>query len=86
MENKLYELEAKRKDLYRQIEALGDFRPGSISVIFRKCGKKNCVCAQRNHPGHGPQYLWTTTRKGKSQGQNFRQPDLFLKAFPAPNP
>jgi hypothetical protein len=25
----------------------------------RRCGKPNCVCAQPDHPGHGPRYLWT---------------------------
>lgn len=72
METALEDLEAKRKDLYRQIEALGDFRPGMISVNYRKCGKQNCACHQKDHPGHGPQYLWNTTRKGKSLAQNLR--------------
>lgn len=73
MEKGIQELEAKRKSIYRQIEILGDFRPGTISVNYRRCGKKNCVCHQkRDHPGHGPQYLWNTTRKGKSLAQNLR--------------
>lgn len=72
MEKALEDLEVKRKDIYQQIEALGDFRPGIISVNYRKCGKKNCACHQKDHPGHGPQYLWNTTRKGKSLAQNLR--------------
>lgn len=72
MEKALEDLEVKRKDIYQQIEALGDFRPGIISVNYRKCGKKNCACYQKDHPGHGPQYLWNTTRKGKSLAQNLR--------------
>jgi hypothetical protein len=70
MEKEIRELEARRNTLYHQIEALGDFRPGTISVNYRRCGKKNCVCHQKDHPGHGPQYLWNTTRKGKSLAQN----------------
>ena len=65
-------LETKRKDLYRRLEKLGDFRPGMISVRFRRCGKKNCACASEGHPGHGPLYLWNTTRKGKSLAENLR--------------
>jgi len=72
MEKTIEELEAKRKEIYRQIEALGDFRPGTISVNYRRCGKKNCACYQKDHPGHGPQYLWNATKKGKSLAQNLR--------------
>lgn len=72
MEKEIQEFEAKRNAIYRQIEVLGDFRPGTISVNYRRCGKKNCVCHKQDHPGHGPQYLWNTTRKGKSLAQNLR--------------
>jgi hypothetical protein len=70
MTNTLEELERQRNALCQQIQALGDFRPGTISVNFRKCGKPKCACAQPGHPGHGPQYLWNTTSGGKSRAQN----------------
>ena len=70
MAKTLEELEDERREIYRQMEALGDFRPGTISENYRRCGKKNCVCHQKDHPGHGPQYLWNATRKGKSLAQN----------------
>jgi len=63
-------LEARRKRLYRELEALGDFRRGTISVNFRKCGKSNCACAQKDHPGHGPQYLWNASVGGKTKARN----------------
>ncbi|MBI3358908.1 MAG: hypothetical protein HY037_04925 [Nitrospirae bacterium] len=72
MEKGIRELETRRDSIYRQIEVLKDFRPGTISVNYRRCGKKNCTCHQKDHPGHGPQYLWNTTRKGKSLAQNLR--------------
>ena len=72
MEKTLEALESRRLKLYRQLADLGDFRPGAISVNYRKCGKKNCVCAQVSHPGHGPQYLWNATVKGKSVAKNLR--------------
>jgi len=71
MEKSLEELEDQRQGLYHRIEALGDFRPGMISVNYRKCGKKNCACYQKEHPGHGPQYLWNTSQNGK-RAQNLR--------------
>ena len=65
-------LEQRRLQLYQQLATLGDFRPGMISVNYRKCGKANCACARAGHLGHGPQYLWNTTQQGKSQAQNLR--------------
>jgi uncharacterized protein DUF6788 len=72
MADTLEDLEQRRARLYEQIQALGDFRPGTISVNFRKCGKKGCACAQPGHPGHGPQYLWNTSSGGQSRAQNLR--------------
>lgn len=72
MTESLEGLEQKRRHLYQQLQNLGDFRPGTISVNYRKCGKPNCTCAQPGHPGHGPQYLWNTTQKGKSRAQSLR--------------
>jgi len=68
----LADMERKRENLYKQLEEVGDFRRGIISVTYRKCGKKNCACAQEGHPGHGPQYLWNTTIKGKSYAKNLK--------------
>lgn len=52
------------------MEGLEDFRRGTISVNFRKCGKSNCACAREDHPGHGPQYLWNASIGGKTQSRN----------------
>ncbi len=61
----LPELEAERDRLYAQLSAVGDFRRGSVSENWRKCGKPNCPCAQPDHPGHGPRFLWTRTARGR---------------------
>jgi len=58
-EPSLPELEAERNRLFAQLVALGDFRRGSVSENWRKCGKPNCACAAPGHPGHGPRFLWT---------------------------
>jgi len=72
MPEDLKTLEDQRDRLYQQISSFGDFRRGIISVTFSKCGKKNCACARKGHPGHGPRYLWNTTHKGKSLAQHLR--------------
>jgi Family of unknown function (DUF6788) len=58
-EPSLPELEAERDRLYAQLSTAGDFRRGSVSENYRKCGKPNCACAAADHPGHGPRLLWT---------------------------
>jgi hypothetical protein len=72
MEETIESLEKKRENLYRQMQEIGDFRRGIISVIYRKCGKSNCACAKKGHPGHGPQHLWNTTIKGKSYAKSLK--------------
>jgi hypothetical protein len=61
----LPELEAERERLYAQLSLVGDFRRGSVTENYRKCGKPNCACAQPDHPGHGPRFLWTRTVRGR---------------------
>lgn len=61
----LRELEAERDRLFAQLSAVGDFRRGSVSENYRKCGKLNCVCASPGHRGHGPRFLWTRRVRGR---------------------
>jgi hypothetical protein len=66
----LDELEARRAELLGQLAAVGDFRRGSVSQSFRRCGKANCACARPGHPGHGPQTMWTRRgADGKTMGR-----------------
>ena len=66
-------LEARRRRLYERLTEVGDFRRGSVSENYRRCGKPNCACAAADHPGHGPRYLSTRTVAG--QGSRGRQLD-----------
>jgi hypothetical protein len=59
----LPELEAERDRLYAQLSMVGDFRRGSVSENWRRCGKPNCACVQPDHRGHGPRFLWTRTAR-----------------------
>ncbi len=65
----LDELEALRAELCTALAGVGDFRRGSVTENYRRCGKPNCACARRDHPGHGPRYLWTRTVGGRSRGR-----------------
>jgi len=66
-EPSLPELEARRDRLYVHLSAVGDFRRGSVTENWRRCGKPNCGCAAPGHPGHGPRLLWT-----RSEGRRKR--------------
>lgn len=72
MDELLVSLEGKREILYKQLQEIGDFRRGTVSCVYRKCGKKNCACAKEGHPGHGPLYLWNATIGGKSYAKNVK--------------
>ena len=62
----LAELEARRARLFERLAATGDFRRGSISENWRRCGKPSCRrCAQPGSRGHGPRWLWTRTVPGR---------------------
>ncbi|MGH3620418.1 MAG: DUF6788 family protein [Sciscionella sp.] len=68
----LEELEAQRARLYEQLGVTGDFRRGSVSENYRRCGTPSCHCARPGDPGHGPRYLWTRTVPG-GRGSTGRQ-------------
>jgi hypothetical protein len=59
--DELARLESRRGDVLAELTQVGDFRRGSLSAVFRKCGKPNCACAAPGHRGHGPQ--WNLTRR-----------------------
>ena len=72
MSKPLKQLEAERAALLRQLAAAGDMRRGSINEVYRRCGKDNCACANRPHPGHGPYYAYTTKVDGKTHTLQLR--------------
>ena len=59
-------LEAERARLYAGLSGVGDFRRGTLSAVFRKCGKANCRCARPGERGHGPQWNWVRWAGGKT--------------------
>jgi hypothetical protein len=64
VDRSLPELEAQRAELLARLGELGDFRRGSVSENWRRCGKLNCACASEGHPGHGPRWLWQRSMPG----------------------
>ena len=75
-EEPLDELERQRAERYARLAGTGDFRPGSVSETWRRCGKPNCGCAQPGHPGHGPRYLWTRSANGRTRSRQLAAAEL----------
>lgn len=80
MQPALSQLEQQRRDLFAALSALGDFRPGSVTAIVRRCGKLNCHCAQPDDPGHGPNLRLTYKSEGKTISESLPTPLAVQKA------
>ena len=65
----LQALRDRRDQLAAGLARVGDLRPGFLTARFRKCGKPNCHCAQKDSPGHGPSYSLTHRVGGKTVTQ-----------------
>ena len=65
-------LERRRAELFGLMSQVGDFRRGALNVVWRKCGKPNCACAQPGHRGHGPQYNLTRRVGGKTVNEHLK--------------
>ncbi|MEX0706110.1 MAG: DUF6788 family protein [Nitriliruptoraceae bacterium] len=73
----LDELHRQRTELYEQLADTDDFRRGSVSETYRRCGKPNCVCVADDHPGHGPRWMWTRKQPGgKTVGRALKEHEV----------
>jgi hypothetical protein len=69
-----------RSDLLRLVSQLGDFQPGSVTTVRRRCGKPNCHCFRPADAGHRPQVQLTQKRDGKTVTQALASPAAVRKA------
>ena len=65
-ENTGDQLRRRKKQILQEISALDDFRQGSLSPRYRKCGKPYCHCAKEGAKGHGPLWIVTRAVEGKT--------------------
>lgn len=70
MSQNLEQLELRRIEIFREISSLGDFRAGSVTPYTRRCGKKECHCAQADDPGHGPTLRLTYKAEGRTYSES----------------
>ncbi len=70
MADLLARLVARRQDLYAELSRTGDFRRGTLTIVYRRCGKPSCRCRQPGQAGHGPQHLLTTRVAGRGRSRS----------------
>ena len=54
------------KELKTKINNLDYISVGTLSKIYKQCGKASCRCSQSKEHWHGPYYIWTRKEKGKT--------------------
>ena len=79
MPDPISKLEADRGALLQTLATTGDMRRGSITEVYRSCGKATCACAAPDHPGHGPYYAFTTKVDGKTKTLQLRPGPVLSK-------
>ena len=76
MSRRVQALERAIERVQRELCALGDLRPGSLSKQYNVCGVEGCRCKASPPKKHGPYYQLSFTRKGKATSRFVRREDL----------
>lgn len=76
MNTKISSHRRRIEEIKKQLLALGDLRPGSLSQQYNVCGKPDCRCKADPPEKHGPYYQLGWTRNRKSTTRFVRPPDL----------
>ena len=69
-------LQRQIEKVKRDLAALGDLHPGSLSTQYNVCGSPGCRCKADPPVKHGPYYQVSYTRKGKSSTKFVKKEDL----------
>ena len=76
MPNRTEFLEERIQSIKGKIAALGDLRPGAMSLQYNICGNPSCRCKADPPVKHGPYPQVSFTWHGKSSSQFVRQEDV----------
>lgn len=69
-------IERQIEKIKRDLVALGDLRPGSLSTQYNVCGTPRCRCKASPPEKHGPYYQISFARNGKSSSKFVKKKDL----------
>src|SRR5919198_1516505 len=76
MANRSQFLEQRIHSIKHEIAALGDLRPGALSLQYNVCGSPSCRCKADPPLKHGPYPQVSFTWHGKSTTQFVREDDV----------
>ena len=76
MANRSQFLEERIQSIKREIAALGDLRPGALSLQYNVCGTPSCRCRADPPVKHGPYPQISFTWHGKSTTQSVRADEV----------
>jgi len=76
MERSISQLERRIATIKRRLMALGDLRPGSLSMQYNVCGNPSCQCKASPPKKHGPYPQLSFTRRGRSTTRFVRTEDI----------
>jgi hypothetical protein len=76
MANRSQFLEDRIQSIKHEIAALGDLRPGALSLQYNICGSPSCRCKADPPIKHGPYPQISFTWHGKSTTQFVREDDV----------
>ena len=76
MTNRSQFLEERIQSIKHEIAALGDLRPGALSLQYNVCGSPSCRCKADPPLKHGPYPQVSFTWHGKSTTQFVRNDDV----------
>lgn len=72
-------LQEKIERIKKQLAAIDDMTPGSVSKQYNVCGSPSCRCKDPVHPKkHGPYYQLSYTRKGRSTSRFVKKHEVAL--------
>ena len=76
MTSRIQFLEGRIQAIKLEILALGDLRPGTMSMQYNICGNPSCRCKATPPIKHGPYPQVSFSWRGKSTTQFVRDPDV----------
>lgn len=76
MANRSQVLQQRIRSIKREIAALGDLRPGALSMQYNVCGSPSCRCKADPPIKHGPYPQVSFTWHGKSTTQSVRADEV----------
>lgn len=76
MERTIAQLERRIAAVKKQLLALGDLRPGSLSMQYGVCGTPGCRCKASPPEKHGPYGQLSFTRHGRGTSRFVRKEDI----------